>query len=261
MKHGFERVLLLAEQKELLVRLVEAWRRQPREDRQKFLMLSLSGGELLMHPGIRKGEERVAQEDIETLVQKGLLSGRYTRKDTIQFHITPEGFAYYEYLKASRDPFEQVELEMSRYVNAQRFTQLYPAASAKWKEAEELLWKDDSARHLTTVGHLCREAMQEFATALVERVQPTNASDNKAHDVNRITAVVLHLGERLGRGRTAFLNALIAYWGTVSDLVQRQEHAGAKEREPVTWEDARRTVFQTLVVFFEFDRTLEGLEN
>lgn len=259
MAPGFERVLLLDEQRELLVRVVDAWRRQPRDDRQKFLMLSVSGGELLMHPGIKKGDERVAQEDIETLIQKGLLSGRYTRKDTIQFHVTPEGFAYYEYLKtAGGQPVERVESEISKYVSAERFTQLYPEASAKWNEAEELLWKDDSVRHLTTVGHLCREAMQEFASALVERFQPTDVSANKAHDVNRIKAVIKHRRQRLGDGRTAFLEALIAYWGTLSDLVQRQVHAGAKEAEPVTWEDARRTVFQTLVVFYEFDRTLDG---
>ena len=49
----------------------------------------------------------------------------------------------------------------------------------------------------------------------------------------------------------AHLDAVIVYWGTVSDLVQRQEHGAAKEGEALTWEDARRVVFQTVNLFHE----------
>lgn len=52
------------------------------------------------------------------------------------------------------------------------------------------------------------------------------------------------------------MEALLAYWGTVSDLVQRQEHGGQKEGEPLEWEDARRAVLHTAVVMFEVDRVL-----
>jgi hypothetical protein len=52
------------------------------------------------------------------------------------------------------------------------------------------------------------------------------------------------------------LKALLAYWGTVNDLVQRQEHGGQKEREPLKWEDGRRVVFQTAVVMFEIARVV-----
>jgi hypothetical protein len=54
--------------------------------------------------------------------------------------------------------------------------------------------------------------------------------------------------------KEAFLLALIAYWGTVSDLVQRQEHGALKEGESLVWEDARCVVFQTCVVMFEISR-------
>jgi hypothetical protein len=57
--------------------------------------------------------------------------------------------------------------------------------------------------------------------------------------------------QQVGKTHQAFLDALLAYWGTVSDLVQRQEHGGLREREPLTWEDTRRVVFQTAIVMFE----------
>jgi hypothetical protein len=49
---------------------------------------------------------------------------------------------------------------------------------------------------------------------------------------------------------------LLAYFGTVSDLIQRQEHGAQKEGEGLMWEDARRVVFQTALVMFELDRVL-----
>lgn len=46
------------------------------------------------------------------------------------------------------------------------------------------------------------------------------------------------------------------YWGAVADLTQRQEHGVQKEGEQLVWEDARRVVFQTLLVMFEVDKAL-----
>jgi hypothetical protein len=53
-----------------------------------------------------------------------------------------------------------------------------------------------------------------------------------------------------------FAAALLAYFGTTSDLIVRQEHAARKEGERLVWEDARRVVFQTASVMFELDRFL-----
>jgi hypothetical protein len=50
--------------------------------------------------------------------------------------------------------------------------------------------------------------------------------------------------DRLGEARRHLLDALIVYWGEVLDLIERQEHGGQKEGEPLTWEDGRRAVFQ-----------------
>jgi hypothetical protein len=53
-----------------------------------------------------------------------------------------------------------------------------------------------------------------------------------------------------------FIDALVVYWGTMNDLVQRQEHGATREGEPLTWEDAQRVIFHTAVVMWEIDRSL-----
>jgi hypothetical protein len=143
-----------------------------------------------------------------------------------------------------------------RYLDSDAFQQSYPEAHRKWAEAAELLWKSDSQRQLTMIGHLCREAMQEFGTALVDRHQPSGVDADKAHDVARIRAVLDQHRPLLGTTAAPFLDALLPYWGTVTDLVQRQEHGAQKEGRPLVWEDGRRVVFQTAVVMFEVDRVL-----
>ncbi len=62
--------------------------------------------------------------------------------------------------------------------------------------------------------------------------------------------------QELGDKTHAFLDALLPYWGTVSDLAQRQTHAARKENEPVTPEDARRVVFYSMLVMYELDRSI-----
>jgi hypothetical protein len=113
---------------------------------------------------------------------------------------------------------------------------------------------------MTTIGHLCREAIQEFATTLINQYQPPDVDIDKAHTVARIKAVLNSCANKLGSSEKPFLDALIVYWGTVSDLIQRQEHGGQKEGNPLAWDDARRIVFQTYVVMFEIDRSLARLQ-
>jgi hypothetical protein len=149
-----------------------------------------------------------------------------------------------------------VEEEIGKYLESARFQSAYPAAYAKWAEAANMLWASDSERQLTTIGHLAREVLQEFTTALVDRHQPPDVSSDPTKTVARLRAVIEQHSHALGSHHSAMLKALLAYWGTVNDLVQRQEHGGQKEREPLKWEDGRRVVFQTAVVMFEIARVV-----
>ena len=245
----FDHILLEPEQQELLIALVEATRNVKREP---FWFL----GMWIEHPGL-KGERLDAyMGDIESLRGEGLLRMNPT-KTAISFDVTPRGFKYYEYLKArSGQPIQRVEITIHNFLNADAFQKKYPLAYQKWAEAEKLLWSTDTQHQLTTIGHLCREAIQEFTSALVEQYQPSGVTDDKAKTIARMKVVLAIQSEKLGTTVKPFLEALLSYWGTTSDLIQRQEHGGLKEGQPLAWEDGRRIVFNTAVVMFEIDRAL-----
>ena len=98
--------------------------------------------------------------------------------------------------------------------------------------------------------------MQEFAAVLVERYQPPDVDKDKSHDIARLRAVVTHRAGHMATALRPFLYSLISYWGALHDLVQRQEHSGQKEGQPLTSEDARRVVFHTAIIFLEIDKAL-----
>ena len=119
-----------------------------------------------------------------------------------------------------------------------------------------LLWGEDSESELSTIGHKCREAMQEFATALLAIHAIDDANPDKAKTRDRFSAVVNRRRADIGDAKSDLLDGLFGYWRATDSLVQRQEHAGQREAEPLTFEDGRRVGFQTAVVMFEADRTL-----
>jgi hypothetical protein len=251
-------IVLEPEQVNLLFFLVESMKSVPREERIKIIGdQDMYGKAHIMHRGFPDGKAVALLGDIEALHHVGMVHLTMLGTGTFAFDIAPRGFKYYELHQAkSSEPAERLQGLVKRYIDSDRFRSTYPIAFAKWAKAETLLWESDSTNELSTVGHLCREAMQEFSTVLVERYKPSGVDSVKAHDVARLRAVINHRANILPSTLTPFLEALIAYWGTLSDLVQRQEHAGQKEGQPVTWEDARRIVFQTAVVFLEIDKAI-----
>lgn len=264
-REALSNILLGPEQEALLIRLVEATRKVQREQREPFRLAELGQGEFLRHRGLAKGDEDVYKGDIEMLADQALLKvyARAESSDMLAFDVTPLGFKHYEQLKQREaEPVARMEGEVRRYLDSVGFQKRYPAAYEKWTGAEILLWGDDSTAQLSTIGHLCRESMQEFAAALIEEFKPTfedkakEKSKEKAKTVIRIRAVLDQQKGRLGSTEIPFLDALLAYWGTVSDLVQRQEHAGERETEPLMWADAGRVVMHTAMVMFEIDGSL-----
>jgi hypothetical protein len=249
-------VLLEQEQEELLKALVEASRNVPRDQREEFHLLTDGDGSSIMHPGFPGRELRVHGGDIDILHAQGLLLVTQIGRMHRSFVVTPQGSSLYEKLQhSSGTPKQQVEETLLRYLDSEFFERSYPEAHRKWAEAAELLWGSDSQQQLTMIGHLCREAIQEFATALVERHRPPGVDQDKAHDINRIQAVLDQRRSQLGT-TAVLLDALVPYWRAASGLVQRQEHGAQKEGRPLVWEDGRRVVFQTAIVMFEVDRAL-----
>ncbi|MBW2004127.1 MAG: hypothetical protein JRI72_05850 [Deltaproteobacteria bacterium] len=253
----FEQILLEQEQKDLLAVLVEAARNVSPDKRKKFHVLRTDVKDYLRHPGLADSDMIVYFGDIEALAHENLLVLSYGQTGTPFFDITPKGFKYYEQMKQlAGQPVQRIETTIKNYLVADHFQQKYPKAYQKWADAERMLWVSDTEHQLTTIGHLCREAMQEFVTVLVEQCQPLEVEDDKALTVKRLKAVLELKTKQLGKTEKPFLDALLVYWGTVSNFVQRQEHGAQKEGQSLVWEDGRRVVFQTAIVMFEFDRSL-----
>jgi hypothetical protein len=250
----FENISLEPEQKELLSVLVEAARNLPSDKRQPFFVYSNRGqvNYEIHHPGLPNGTREAYPGDLQALLQAHLLS--QSLSDNSAYEINSVGFQYYAELKRrSGEPVGRMQELAKSYLQASHFSQKYPQAYQKWVNAESLLWSSDSEAQLTTIGHLCREALQEFATSLVNKYKPPEVDKDVAHTEARIRAALDSTGRQISTTVKPFLDALLAYWRKVSDLVQRQEHGGQREGKPLIWEDGRLVVFQTLVVMFEID--------
>lgn len=248
----FDRILLEPEQTELLARFVEAVRSVPSGRRQPVLVIQHMGGTDAIHPGWQPGTP-VYIGDLEMLGRRGLLHLTWPDRYTTKVEVTPEGFAYYaELKKRSGQPVERQTTAVKNYLDSVAFKTRHAACYAKWAEAEQSLWVSDSAAQLTTIGHKCREAMQMFATDLINRYQPTGAPSDSTKTINRLKAVLDQQKSQLGESESKFHDALANYWEALNGLVQRQEHS-----QTLTWEDGRRVVFQTAVVMFEIDRSLK----
>jgi hypothetical protein len=254
----FEDIILETEQIVLLSSLVEIIRSLPRENRIQFIGYNvLDGTSHITHPHFRNKNIATLPMDIEALDDAGLINVSNRNSTDYRIDVTTKGFQYFEYLQTGGKTIpERIEKRVHNYLNGNRLPQVYPVAFDKWSKAEIKLWSNDTQDELSIIGHLCREAMQEFVTVLVERYKPPGVDVVKSHDVARLKAVIKYCKNKVPSTLLPFLDTLVEHWGALSDLVQRQEHSGQREKELLTWEDARRVVFHTAVVFLEIDKSL-----
>lgn len=251
--------MVSAEALSLLSELVEAARKQPRDQRQPFYMMPVvhTHNYQIIHPGFGADHSGAYPGDVDLLVRAGLLLARRENNHFV-IDITPAGFEEYAAQhKAASSPVAAVEAEMRALLDSAAFRQLHRGSFGKWSEAANLLWNADGTAQLTTIGHLCREAMQAFAAELIARFNPSNPPADPTKTVDRIRSVLQ--AKLSSSAKSAFLDALLNYWGTVNDLVQRQEHGGLKEGEALVWDDGRRVVFQTMNVMYEISHHLNAI--
>lgn len=245
------------QQIELLIQLVEAQRSLPPSRRGRFIVRTDCNAfnVWIWNEGHEGGGHDIAAlpADLEILLGEGLI--RYCESD--MFIVCPAGLRFYEQVRlAEGKPVERTENVVRTYLNAEQFRSGYPLAYQKWQSAETKLWGDDSARNLTTIGHLCREAMQEFAGALVQGLKLEGAHPDKTKTINRVLAA-LDASVTTKTDRT-LIESLIGYWRATNEIVQRQEHGGRNATEPLTWEQARLSVFHTLLIMYEIDRAIRS---
>jgi hypothetical protein len=146
-----------------------------------------------------------------------------------------------------------VEAQLESYVEEDGFRKRHPDAYEKWHDAQ-VFFRADRQRYATQIGHNCREALAAMARKLVLE----NDVDVAAEAGTRQQLAAVFAARIRSPTQRRFLGALLAYWRSVSDLAQRQEHAGLRDREVLGEEDARRIVFQTMLVMYEVDRALAG---
>jgi hypothetical protein len=137
-----------------------------------------------------------------------------------------------------------------------RFRSAYPKAYDKWLSAQGLFERDAIA-HSQTIGYECRDALAEFADALVAITGA--AVEKRAGTKDKLRAVLLASKSEMSSTVHDHLVVLIRYWGSVYELANRQGHNARREEDRLTPEDARRVIFQTMVVMYEVDNALRTL--
>ncbi|MEX2238481.1 MAG: hypothetical protein WEB00_13210 [Dehalococcoidia bacterium] len=242
-------------QEALLRSMVEAY---PSAPTQPFMLLSMSGGEILLHDGLAD-DLPINVGDLKALERRNFFNVTRGSKGTPNYRLDNLAFDYVAELdrQEGREP-EKVEEEIVRYLDGRGFKQRHPGAYAKWAEAAELTASMAAADKETQIGHLCREAMQEFATELLIEYRGEAPSEEKALHIKRLKAALEEVRPALGKTKPKFLDALVDYWAALNDLVQRQEKGAVKEGESLEAEDSRRVVFHSAVLMFELDRTLNS---
>ena len=256
---NFEHIILEAEQENLFIRIVEKVRSIPRNDRMKMINIKTAAGSgLLTIPSQKSGIHEIkgfVDGDLDELSSKGFLRKSYSKKGGEKFVVSPEGFQFYDWLmKQQGKPVERIEKQTFRYLEFEDFRKAYPDAYRKVKQAEEMLWSADKEEQFTTIGHLCREAVHDFADSLYKEVMGTEYDGPKTQTNNRVETVIAETCD--SKKVRKYLRSLFEYWKAVGGLIQKQEHRAEKEKEQLTWEDTRRVVFQTVNVMVELDRAV-----
>lgn len=209
-----------------------------------------------MHPGFSGRNHRIYWGDVQGLLQYGLLMPTKIDTNVVVFELAPEAYEYAEDVVGVSSDEDPVEAMALAYIDASQFANRHPTAFDAWRKARDAVAIGGSDTQLTEVGHWCREAMQAFTSDLVASHEVRDVDPDPAHTVARLRAVISTPTSGAGKTVAAFLTALVAYWGTLSDLVQRQEHGAQRDGEALGWHDARRIVFHTLAVMYELDASL-----
>ena len=248
---------LTPEQEQLLVALVEAWRELPPAHRASFRSIAYDGGH--DHPNLMltrpsQFSMQVYIGDIEELHSAAFVKPDYGQHGLRGLRITNAGFQRYEMIQSRRaETAANVEEAIRTYISSATAVQRCPEAYRKLRLAEERLWSPTAEEHLREIGSNCREALQAFASCWVARVRPPGVEDDAEKTINRLKAVAAAAAPHLGERERMLLERLTDYVGAVNGMIQRQLHGTKDPVAPVTWRDARRCVFQTCMLFHEFD--------
>jgi len=250
-----------SDQLQLFKDLCEAYYAGPRDKRHEFMAMKVGGlKRVIQGNGVNRGNDFL-WEDLVALMDENLFQYQITSHG-FNFVPSPRGRQFYELLmtQAGEQP-DQIEDHVWHYFDSQAFERAFPITYGKWREASELVWGSESPRDFSTIGLLCREAMQEFSGELIAKYNVEGATEDKALTRERFSAVVNARRELIGDTASGVLDALFNYWREVGKLMQRQIHAREAQGDVLVWEDGRRLVFQLGFVMFEAARNPRRLAS
>jgi hypothetical protein len=251
---------LEAHQNILISTIIEAHRSLPIGKRTEFLVTTDSSGTSMMHPSLPNNSLDVSTVDLKMLdsAEYIKIESNVNSNASFSFYPTSKGIKYYEYLKQNNiGTFQQIDNEVRNYLTNSNFPLIYPLAFAKWKEANNLLWQAENQINCSTIGHLCRESVQEFLDIIISKYNLANKYPDKAHTKNRFEGIINYNKGTLGKTLPKFIEAIADYWNCLIEIIQRQEHSGLKDGEELGFEDARRVVFHTAILFYEVNRIMK----
>lgn len=176
----------------------------------------------------------------------------------VHVELTPYGR---EVAREDVDPMEEVYLAVRRMFGSEVFARAYPGAFGPWADAEELVFGEQPEAELAKIGFSCRDAVQAFAGELQDRYQPTEPDPEATHTKNRLHAVIETYKDRIGKRRTAVLDAMLTLWDADIDLIQRQTHANERLGKPLAVNDGRRVVSLTMFLMIEFATILDDMDD
>jgi hypothetical protein len=172
-------------------------------------------------------------------------------KAGIEKRVTPSGLVK-TYQQRTAERSQRMVSQLVAHIDEATFASRYPLAYEKWRMAFDLY--ELAPEQATRIGHDCREAILEFANSLLA-LHRVDIDPNLGTKIK--VRAVFDAQDEMASGVTDYVAHLLDYWRAVSDLAQRQEHAASREKRPLGVDDARRLVFQTLVVMAEIDSALQ----
>ena len=249
--------ILEEEQINLFCQIVDAHRNVIPSKRTDFIVTRDSTSDSMLHPGFSNGWADVVIVDLRILDNSGLIKIYNSNNPHTEFSftLTSLGFQYYEYIKdKSISPIERIQKETLNFINIPSFEQRYKNAFLKWKESEKLLWSTNTEINISTVGHLCSEALQDFLDILISRHHLGKDYPQKDKTKGRVKALINNRKSTSSDTILKLLEKFYEFWDMLNELVQRQEHYGLKERETIVLEDAKRVVLYTVIIMQELDK-------
>jgi len=197
-------------------------------------------------------------EAVESLEKRGLVKAH---KVAGPWGIKPTYWGRQEIREWKADQGPEALLEEKRRFAESTVERLYPTAFAHLRKAMKVLCEGTDETDWSTVGHDCRLAMQDFAQAVYERFYPAAKQEplSLEKSVEKIRRVLARQ-PKTSQTLASMVEALLTYWGTVTDYVQRAEHRSQKEGGQITEEDAKRCILYSYLVLAEITNILHPEE-